>query len=116
MKLLSVFVLIGESHGAVMSPNPAFMPKVTGFHKQLKPFVNPNPSPDYSNDPAFDPAFEDEDEDNENYNVADFLAGRIQTRRYLDSKFQRYQIFEKLRKSTLRPGIELKASCIVIFC
>jgi hypothetical protein len=46
--------------------------------------VNPNPHPDYSNDPAFDPAFEDEDDDNEDYNVADFLAGRIQTRRYLE--------------------------------
>ena len=83
-KLFSVFVLVGESHGAVMSPNPAFMPKVTGFHKQLKPYVSPNANPDYSNDPAFDPAFEDEDEDNEDYNVADFLAGRIQTRRYLE--------------------------------
>jgi len=82
MKLLSVFVFIGETRAAVMSPNPAFVPKVKGFHKLLKPFVNPNPNPDYSNDPAFDPAFEDEEGDNEEYNVFDFLAGRMQTRRY----------------------------------
>lgn len=82
MKLFSFFVFFGENDGAVMSPNPAFMPKITGFHKQLKPYVSPIPNPDYSDDPAFDPAFEDEDGDNEDYNVADFLAGRIQTRRY----------------------------------
>ena len=81
MKLLSVFVFIGETRAAVMSPNPAFVPKVKGFHKLLKPFVNPNLNPDYSNDPAFDPAFEDEEGDNEEYNVFDFLAGRMQTRR-----------------------------------
>lgn len=82
MKLFSFFVFFGENDGAVMSPNPAFMPKITGFHKKLKPYVSPIPNPDYSDDPAFDPAFEDEDGDNEDYNVADFLAGRIQTRRY----------------------------------
>jgi len=82
MKLFSFFVFVGENDGAVMSPNPAFMP--TGFHTQLKPFVNPNPKPDYSDDPAFESAFEDEDEDNDiyDYDVADFLSGRIQTRRY----------------------------------
>ena len=79
MKLFPVFVFFGNNHAAIV--NSDFDGHVTGFHRLLKPYPNPNPNADYSDDPAFDPSFEDLESDKEDYNVFDFLQGRMQTRR-----------------------------------
>lgn len=84
MKLFSVFVFFGQSHAAIV--NSDFDGHVTGIHRLLKPYPNPDPNADYSDDPAFDPNFEDVESDKEDYNVFDFLQGRMQTRRFLEKK------------------------------
>lgn len=66
MKTFSAFILFGEGI------NAADVFKVTGFHRALKAYVNPDPNPDFSDDPAFEQNRGEEPE----YDLYDFLNPR----------------------------------------